>query len=717
MYRRLLIISIVIFVSLCGLCALGYYSITLQEQGLQGKRAAEFVTVAEQIRRDVKAQFDTFLQTEQARPYTDYQYYYVPQNQDSRQMQQQVAVVRSPLGENLEHGLAYGHFQIEPDGAIITPFLEPQETQKQTTQKIQSSAQTYLTNVRNNLLPTLKSGLQPVVGRVAGDALSYGIKTSSVEGKTSDSEYDTAKKDVSYFLSDAQRQPEKAAKSKRAAQLKIDTLDKSQQTQVITQSRSEVASNIANTRGISSERRNANAPLQSMPAAQPGMGGMGMPGMQPPVAKRSVESNVVADKKLNESREEEKLAAAQEERANVKDRVLAKEMPQQVTAESQPQSPRQQEDVVQIRIEPFVPVTAPAAAGQSPPLGRQVFLMRHVQIESRHFMQGFMLNQQKLLQEVRDSASRLVREGMGFDLGLSDKPNIAYTAVLDFGFGDVVLNLIENDPLHIAKQITFMRNWYFGIVALVVVVVAVGMGSLWRNVRAQLKLAQKKDDFISAVSHELRTPLASIRMYAEMLEKNWVKSDEKRGEYYSNMRQESERLSRLIENVLDFARIQKGRKKYDFRAGDINKCIDDTVKLMEPYAQQANFTIQKDFAQVPGTAFDNDAVVQIVVNLIDNAIKYARNAEDKKIIVRTRSSDGFIVIEVEDHGPGVPHRQREKIFDEFYRIEAEATRETAGTGLGLALVKKFAQAHKGFVEVLSAKPTGVVFRVALAARA
>jgi len=279
-----------------------------------------------------------------------------------------------------------------------------------------------------------------------------------------------------------------------------------------------------------------------------------------------------------------------------------------------------------------------------------------------------------------------------------------------------VLNLIEADPGRITRQIAFMRNWYFGIVAFVVVIVAVGMGSLWRNVHAQLKLAQKKDDFISAVSHELRTPLASIRMYAEMLEKNWVKSDEKRGEYYSNMRQESERLSRLIENVLDFARIQKGRKKYDFRVGDINKCIDDTVKLMEPYAQQANFAIQKDFADFPQTAFDSDAVVQIVVNLIDNAIKYARSADDKTIIVRTRSSDGFIIIEVEDHGPGVPHRQRGKIFDEFYRIEAEATRETAGTGLGLALVKKFAQAHKGFVEVLSAKPSGAVFRVALAAR-
>jgi len=107
-------------------------------------------------------------------------------------------------------------------------------------------------------------------------------------------------------------------------------------------------------------------------------------------------------------------------------------------------------------------------------------------------------------------------------------------------------------------------------------------------------------------------------------------------------------------------------------------------------------------------------VTQIVVNLLDNAIKYARDAEDKTIAVRTKSDGQFTSIEVEDHGPGVPHRQRNKIFEQFYRSAAESTRETAGTGLGLALVKKFAEAHNGFAEIISAKPTGAIFRVALA---
>ena len=136
--------------------------------------------------------------------------------------------------------------------------------------------------------------------------------------------------------------------------------------------------------------------------------------------------------------------------------------------------------------------------------------------------------------------------------------------------------------------------------------------------------------------------------------------------------------------------------------------------MMAPYASQNGFSIKTQLEQLRQTAFDSDAVKQIAVNLLDNAVKYARNAEDKTITVRTRSDSQFVLIEVEDHGPGVPHRQRKKIFEEFYRTEAEATRETAGTGLGLALVKKFAQAHNGFVEILTAKPAGAVFRVGLA---
>ena len=111
---------------------------------------------------------------------------------------------------------------------------------------------------------------------------------------------------------------------------------------------------------------------------------------------------------------------------------------------------------------------------------------------------------------------------------------------------------------------------------------------------------------------------------------------------------------------------------------------------------------------------DNTRFTQLLNILLDNAVKYARNADDKTILIRTRKHEQFILIEVQDHGPGVPHRQQKKVFEQFYRTGSEATRETNGTGLGLALVKKFAEAHNGFVEIINAKPMGAVFRVGLA---
>ena len=141
---------------------------------------------------------------------------------------------------------------------------------------------------------------------------------------------------------------------------------------------------------------------------------------------------------------------------------------------------------------------------------------------------------------------------MGFDFSRATADESAYSAVLDFCFGQMVLNLLELEPGWINRQIARLRNWYFAIVSVVLLASMIALVSLRRNVVAQIKLARRKDDFISAVSHELRTPLTTKRMYTEMIEKDWVSTETKRREYYTGMRQESERLSRLVENVLDF---------------------------------------------------------------------------------------------------------------------------------------------------------------------
>jgi signal transduction histidine kinase len=609
---------------------------------MKDARFGEFAAVVEQIRQDVTRKLDEFMQTEQNRPYTDYQYYYVPENVAPNQ--QQLPVLRSPLAGQLEQGLAYGNFQIEPDGSVITPNdnIDQRQDLTESDKELYANAVLNRKNIENNLLPALR-GTTP-------DSLKMNLYSRNVA--VPEMEPETVQKKVSQ-------------KGKLSQTYPIESLQgKGQKTQVIQQRREVFEQNISNVAAQSQQQ------IQE-PAAQSGQ-----------------------------------MATLNEQQA--------------------PEPQESQTETVQVRIEPFFPVVVPRdqAGGDSALqkdesiFGGQVFLLRHVQIEDRHFLQGFKLNEKKLIGQIEESASRFVRKGMSFELSpreiARDNGAVAYAAILNFGFGDLVLNLKEIDPGWIGREIRHLRTWYFGIVAIVLLAVTLGLASLWRNAAAHIKLAQKKDDFISAVSHELRTPLTSIRMYAEMLEKNWVKSQDKAAEYYTNLRQESERLSRLIENVLDFSRIQRGRKKYAFNAGDINKCVSDVVEMMRPYALLKGFSIQTEPDQIEQATFDADAVTQIVVNLLDNAIKYARDAEDKTIIVRTKSDGKFTVIEVEDHGPGVPHRQRNKIFEQFYRPAAEATRETTGTGLGLALVKKFAEAHNGFVEIVSAKPTGAIFRVALA---
>jgi len=664
MYKRLIILSVIIVAALGGLTVLGYHAIEKWSQGLKLARLGEFADVAEQIRQDVKRKLDEFISSEENRRYTDYQYYQADENITHRQ--QEIPVFNSPLSGQLEHGLAYGHFQIDAGGNVLTPndLLIQNADVKSLSDELYAKAVSSSINVKNNVVPALN-----------------GLMMNSVDAKVDKKA--TAPRSTPLKAAKGQSQKRRrtgkgqAIQDQSGANYPIESLDnRDRKAQVIEQLNVVFQTNIA---------ANASSGIQMGDwSSQPDQQQQARMARQ---AEQSREPEVDADN-INALLNEQQLAV----QGNI-------------------------DETVQVTIEPFVPLIVPQNANEQSIFDSQVFLVRHVQIEDRHFWQGFQLNEPRLIDEVKESANRLMREGMSFELTQTQKEgeDTAYRATLDFGFGNLILDFKDN-PALIGRQISQLRIWYFSIIAIVLLAATLGLASLWRNVRAQIKLAQKKDDFISAVSHELRTPLTSIRMYSEMLEKNWVKSKDKLAEYYRSMRQESERLSRLIENMLDFSRIQRGRKKYTFSIGDLNKCIEGVVEMMAPYAAQNGFSIKTHLEQLEQTAFDSDAVKQIVVNLLDNAIKYARNADDKIVTVRTRSDSQFVFIEVEDHGPGVPHRQRKKIFEEFYRTEAEATRETAGTGLGLALVKKFAQAHNGFVEILTARPAGVIFRVGLASQ-
>ncbi|HXQ33828.1 MAG TPA: HAMP domain-containing sensor histidine kinase, partial [Anaerolineales bacterium] len=227
------------------------------------------------------------------------------------------------------------------------------------------------------------------------------------------------------------------------------------------------------------------------------------------------------------------------------------------------------------------------------------------------------------------------------------------------------------------------------------VLLAGGIFLTHRNVSKELALARLKSDFVSNVSHELRTPLSLIRLYAETLELGRLTSPEKHQEYYCIIRKESERLTALINNILDFSRIEAGRKEYDFRETDLHELVCNTLESYRYQIEQHGFTLEERIGDVPPLRVDREAMARSLVNLVNNALKYS---QDRKYIgVNLYRENGCVKLEVIDHGIGIPPNEQSKIFEKFYRVGDPLVHNTKGSGLGLSLVQHIAKAHGGDV--------------------
>jgi len=256
-----------------------------------------------------------------------------------------------------------------------------------------------------------------------------------------------------------------------------------------------------------------------------------------------------------------------------------------------------------------------------------------------------------------------------------------------------------------------------GVLAWVTFVLAVvfvgGFVVLYRLGLSQINLARQQQDFVSAVSHELKTPLTSIRMYGEMLKEGWA-DEEKRQSYYEFIHDESERLSKLIANVLQLAKITRNDPQFDLKPMNVGELMSNTQSKISNQVERAGFELHvesDDVARQATIAMDDDCFAQIIINLVDNAIKFSRDAEKKVIEVSSRlAGDDYIEFSVRDFGPGIPRDQMKKIFQLFYRSESELTRETVGTGIGLAIVHQLALAMNGAVDLINAEP-GAEFRI------
>src|SRR3989440_5985448 len=239
-----------------------------------------------------------------------------------------------------------------------------------------------------------------------------------------------------------------------------------------------------------------------------------------------------------------------------------------------------------------------------------------------------------------------------------------------------------------------------------------GLALTKHMVSKEMAVAKLKSDFVSNVSHEVRTPLALIRLYAETLELGRITTKEKKHQYYRIIRKESDRLTALINNILDFSRIEAGHKQYEFRDTDIADLVRNTLDSYRYQIQQQGFALEEAIdSDLPAIRVDREAIARALVNLVNNALKYSQ--DEKYLGVKLYRDNGAVKLEVADHGIGIARRDQSKIFEKFYRAGDPLVHNTKGSGLGLSLVRHITDAHGGDIAVESTPGRGSKFILSL----
>jgi signal transduction histidine kinase len=346
-------------------------------------------------------------------------------------------------------------------------------------------------------------------------------------------------------------------------------------------------------------------------------------------------------------------------------------------------------------------------ADASAPAAAPLIALRLVDLDGTLVLQGYAVDSLQLWSLAEKALARL---GLAGEVGLGFSPDAASPVAL-----------VPQGAARTAASAALApsRAFLYGSALLLLFLATAGLAVLYGIVRGHMELARRRTDFVAAVSHELKAPLTAIRALAEMLSLGIVPTRAKEEEYFGHIRAESERLSRLIANVLDLARIERRERTYELVRGEAGEVVRALGETWRPHLATQGFRFEVEIApDLPPARFDRDALEQAISNLLDNAAKYTAQCAEKRIALRARASGGAraeIVIEVEDSGIGISDEDRRRLFRRFVRGSAPLARGTGGAGLGLAIAKEHLDAHGGRLEVESAPGRGSRFRAILPA--
>ncbi|MEE8496763.1 MAG: HAMP domain-containing sensor histidine kinase [Xanthomonadales bacterium] len=358
-------------------------------------------------------------------------------------------------------------------------------------------------------------------------------------------------------------------------------------------------------------------------------------------------------------------------------------------------------------------------------------LYRKVWRDGERFIQGLLIDQQAFIDQVIDTPFMETTLSAMSDLIIAHQDDVIQTisgrGAYKYANGSQALDgalLYRNRlsaPLESLELIFSIKRLppgpgasVLGWTTIIIAIVFLGCFIfLYRLGVSQINVARQQQDFVAAVSHELKTPLTSIRMYGEMLKEGWA-DDEKQQTYYEYIHLESERLTRLISNVLQLAKITRNEPSVDLRPTKVGELINNIESKIANQVAGAGFELKfnrNDETDRTLIRIDQDCFAQIIINLVDNAIKFSENADHKAIEITSKfTGDKKVLFAVRDFGPGVAKDQMKKIFQLFYRSESELTRETVGTGIGLAIVHQLTVAMNGKVDIINREP-GAEFRL------
>lgn len=356
---------------------------------------------------------------------------------------------------------------------------------------------------------------------------------------------------------------------------------------------------------------------------------------------------------------------------------------------------------------------------------QQIFIFRRIVINNQIYRQGFVLLVKEFLNHLVDEY--FVNQPMAQFTSLR-------LSVMDQGRESAVVQtgaVVEQSDFSLDR--TFPRPFSFLratiaceqlppsvgrrtlniMMAVLAFVILLGLFGIYQSARAVVALSDRRSRFVSSVTHELKTPLTNIRMYIEMLEQGIARDHAREEEYFRILGSESSRLSRLINNVLEFSKLEKKQRHLNLQEGTLEEVVQEINEVMQEKLRQEGFVLKVEMEQVRPFKYDREAMIQVLINLIDNSMKFGKSSPTREITLRVWAEDGSVNISVSDTGPGIPRHSLKKIFDDFYRVDDDLTRTTGGTGIGLALVKKLITAMAGSVKATNNDGPGCTITISL----